>query len=316
MEVITAKGPIPASSLGLTNSHIHLVAMPPAWLYKTPTFSNDPDYALTDVDKAVQELKYFLKAGGKTAVDATCRDYGRNPKAIKYIVEKVPEVNLILVTGFNRGIYLDDWYYQTSIDKLAEYFSSEVEEDIEGTGLKAGLIKIGADYMRILPIEEKCIKAAAIAHLNTGAPVLAHTTLGTMAIEILSLLEREGVDPASVIFYHVDRNMDPWYWEEVLQRGAYITLDQIGKIKYGPESKRIEFLIEMVKRGYEDQLLVGTDFARRSDFKSYGGGPGLGYLFDKFIPLAKKVFKAYEIEDRIVEKFVLDNPSRAFSIKK
>lgn len=316
MEVITAKGPVPASSLGLTNSHIHLVAMPPAWLYKTPTFSNDPDYALTDVDKAIQELKYFLKAGGKTAVDATCRDYGRNPKAIKYVVEKVPEVNLILVTGFNRGIYLDDWYYQTSIDELAEYFSSEVEEDIEGTGLKAGLIKIGADYMRILPIEEKCIKAAAIAHLNTGAPILAHTTLGTMAIEILNLLEREGVDPASVIFYHVDRNMDPWYWEEVLQRGAYITLDQIGKIKYSPESGRAEFLVKMVKRGYEDQLLVGTDFARRSDLKSYGGGPGLGYLFEKFLPLARKVFKTEGIEEEIVEKFVIHNPSKAFSIKK
>ncbi len=316
MEVITAKGPVPASSLGLTNSHIHLVAMPPAWLYKTPTFSNDPDYALTDVDKAVQELKYFLKAGGKTAVDATCRDYGRNPKAIKYVVERVPEVNLILVTGFNRGIYLDDWYYQTSMDKLAEYFSSEIEEDIEGTGLKAGLIKIGADYMRILPIEKKCIKAAATAHLSTGAPILAHTTLGTMAVEILSLLEREGVDPASVIFYHVDRNMDPWYWEEVLQRGAYITLDQIGKIKYGPESKRVEFLIEMVRRGYEDQLLVGTDFARRSDFKSYGGGPGLGYLFEKFLPFAKKIFKAKGIEGEIVEKFVIHNPAKAFSIRK
>jgi len=32
-------------------------------------------------------------------VDATCRDYSRNPKAIKYVVKRLPEVYLIL--GFN-----------------------------------------------------------------------------------------------------------------------------------------------------------------------------------------------------------------------
>ena len=152
-------------------------------------------------------------------MDATCRDYGRNPKAIKYVVEKLPEVNLILVTGFNRGIYLDEWYYEASVDRLADLFAEEVEEGIEGTDLRVRLIKIGADCMRILPVEEKCIRAAAAAHLSTGAPIVTHTTLGTMALEILDLLEKEGVDPASVIFYHADRNLDPWYWEQVLERG-------------------------------------------------------------------------------------------------
>ena|GEM_PF-6413951 len=50
MEIVTARGPVNPSSLSLTNSHIHLVAMSPAWLYKTPTFLNDPDYALPALD--------------------------------------------------------------------------------------------------------------------------------------------------------------------------------------------------------------------------------------------------------------------------
>jgi len=311
---IEARGPRDTSVLGYVNSHMHLIGMPPSWLYHTPSFSNDPDYALTDPDRAVEEAKIYLRSGGQSALDATTRDYGRNPKAIYFVLEKVPELNLILVTGFNRGIYLDEWYYEASVDRIAELFAKEITEGIEETPLRAGAIKIGADYMRILPIEHKCINAAIQAHLATKAPIVVHTTIGTQAVEILDLLEKGGVDPRKVIFFHVDRNLDPWYWEEVATRGSYLVLDQIGKIKYSPENRRIDFILEMVSRGYENQILLGTDFARRSDFISYGGGPGLGYLFEKFIPLAKKIFKKKGYEEKIVEKFVKENPQRAFEI--
>jgi len=72
----------------------------------------------------------------------------------------------------------------------------------------------------------------------------------------------------------------------------------------------------MGSRGYEEQVLLGTDFARRSDFVSYGGGPGLGYLFEKFVPYAKKVFRHRGVDEKIVDKFVLHNPPRAFAIRK
>ncbi|MGB9787103.1 MAG: phosphotriesterase family protein [Infirmifilum uzonense] len=316
MTILTARGPVSDDELGYTNLHIHLVAMPPAWLYKTPTFSNDPDYILSDLDKAVEELKLYHASGGQAAVDATCRDYGRNPKAMVQVVERVPEVKLVLVTGFNRGIYLEEWYYTASEDKLAELFASEVKNGIEGTPLRAGLIKIGADYMRILPVESKGMRAAASAHLSTGAPIVVHTTLGTAALEILELLERQGVDPASVIFYHVDRNLDVYYWEEIASRGSYLVLDQIGKVKYAPESARALFILNMVRRGFERHILLGTDIARRSEMKSYGGGPGLDYLFGKFVPYLRKVFEKEGVEAGLVEKFVLENPRRALRLRK
>lgn len=99
MTILTARGLISDSELGPTNAHIHLIAMPPAWLYRTRTFSNDPDYLLTDEDKAIEELQLFRRSRGAAAVDATCKDHGRNLRAIMHLVEKVPEVKLILVTG-------------------------------------------------------------------------------------------------------------------------------------------------------------------------------------------------------------------------
>jgi len=315
MGVLTVRGLVPDSEIRMFNSHIHLVAHPPAWLYKTPSFENDPDYFLTDWERGLEELRHLIDSGGKGALDATTRDYGRSPAALKYIVDRAPGFHLVAVTGFNRGIYLDDSYYNTPLDRLADFFASEVSEGMEGTGLKAGVIKVGADYMRMLPIEEKCMKAAAIAHKATGAPIVVHITLGTFAAEIQAFLEREGVDPGSVVFFHADRNLDPWYWSMVLEKGSYIVLDQIGKIKYSPEGRRAEFIADMVSRGYEGQILLGTDFARRSDFKSYGGGPGLGYLFSSFIPLLRRVLRSKGFEDRLAETLINENPSKALRIR-
>lgn len=311
--ILTARGHVDSSEIGPTNFHIHLIAMPPPWLYKTPSFENDPDYILSDTDKAVDELKLLITSGCKTAVDATTRDYGRNAKALKVILDQVENINYILVTGFNRGIYLDRSYYERDEEELADQFISEIEEGIDGTDLKAGLIKIGTDYMRILPIELKCIKAAIHAHLSTKIPIVVHTTLGTMAHEILDLLEKNGVDPRAVIFYHSDRNLDPWYWEDILDRGSYIVIDQIGKIKYCPDGKRAEFIVEMTTRGYGKQILLGTDFARRSDFASYGGGPGLGYLFNKFVPFLRKVFEKNGFDPKQVDEITINNPANALS---
>lgn len=316
MAVLTVRGLVPETEIRMFNSHIHLVAHPPAWLYRTPTFVNDPDYMLTDWEKGLQELKMMISSGGRGALDATTKDYGRSARALKYIVDNVEGFHLVAVTGFNRGIYLDEQYYTASVDALAELFASEVKEGMEGTGLKAGAIKIGADYMRILPLEEKCIRAAAIAHKSTGAPIVAHTTLGTYALEILKLLEQEGVDPSSVVFFHSDRNLDPWYWEDVLERGSYITLDQVGKINYAPDGRRAEFIVDLVSRGFENRILLGTDYARRSNFRSYGGGPGLSYLFSTFLQLLRKVLERSGYEGKIAEKLVNENPARALRMRK
>ncbi|MEM4176947.1 MAG: hypothetical protein QXK55_04220 [Nitrososphaeria archaeon] len=314
-KILAADKFISPTDLGPTNVHIHLIGAPPFWLYRTPSFDNDIDYSLVDQEKALEEIKLYLSSGGCSALDATARDYGRNAKAIEYIIKNVPKINLILVTGFNRGIYLEKWYYEANEKQIYDMFLKEIETGIDDTNLRAGAIKVGADYMRILPIELKLMKIATEVYKSTGVPIVIHTTLGTMALEILGFLEKNGVDPQHMIFYHADRNLDSWYWTQIAERGAFITIDQIGKIKYAPESRRIDFIIEMVKRGFEDQILLGTDFARRSDFISYGGGPGLEYLFTKFIPFMEMIFEKQGIEKKIIQKFTQNNPSKALTLK-
>jgi phosphotriesterase-related protein len=314
MDIVTAAGKTNASDMGMFNSHMHLIAMPPPWLYKTPTFSNDADYALTDESNAIAELETYMGSGGESAFDATCRDYGRNPEAIERILGR-SDVKLILATGFNRGIYLDSYYHEKSAEELSELWAREIEESIEGTSLRAGVIKVGMDYMHIMPVEEKCIMAALEAHKRTRAPISVHTTMGTMASEFLDLAEKNGVDAGAVIFFHADRNPDAFYWKGIAERGSFITIDQIGKINYGTESSRARFIEDLINAGFEDRILLGTDFARRSNFRSYGYGPGLGYLFGRFVPFLTSFLAADGIEKEKVLKAVNENPREAFSLK-
>ncbi len=57
----------------MTDYHEHLYVEPPAWLHKI-----DPDFALDSVEKSAAELKTFAEAGGRTLVELTAVDFGRN----------------------------------------------------------------------------------------------------------------------------------------------------------------------------------------------------------------------------------------------
>ena len=295
---------ISPNEAGFTLVHEHLYSHPPLW-----KISGDPDLLLDDVEKNAQELKLFHKAGGKTIVDATTIDYGRSAKALIEIANKVPEVNIISVTGFNLGSYYEPWVYEYSLDDIVELLKRDITIGMEGTNARSGLLKIGTSYNYIMKVEEKTLRAAAKVHVELGTPIVSHTTLGTMAHEQIELLLDEGVDLGKVAFYHMDHNLDFWYQKKILEKGAYIVYDCTGKIKYGPEEWRINMLKRLIKAGFLEQLMIAGDTARRSYYKSYGGGPGLDYIPTKYINRLREEGFTQEMIDIIF----IENPKRFLS---
>lgn len=81
-------------------------------------------------------------------------------------------------------------------------------ERIDGTNYRAGVIKVAVSYFNIHLAEEKCLKAAAKAYKETGAPIQVHTTYGTMGLEITTILKKEEVDLGKVLLLHMDENLD------------------------------------------------------------------------------------------------------------
>jgi phosphotriesterase-related protein len=270
----------------------------------------------------------FKQAGGKTIVDATAYDYGRNVKAVRQI-SKDTGVQIIATAGFNKGILWDahipgsktmtyaEWIDKTSIEELTDFIVREVEVGIEGTDIRGGQIKFGTSYNIISPLEVKTIRAAARAHHITKAPVHSHSECGTMTLEQIDILKQEGVDLENVSFGHLDRNPDTYNHLKIADTGAFLCFDGIGKIKYGPESMRIGCILELVKRGYGKQILISGDLARKSYYHSYLYGIGLDYIIKKWIPrFIEEADTAGYSGKKLVEDFFINNPKRCFTFKK
>jgi phosphotriesterase-related protein len=106
-----------------------------------------------------------------------------------------------------------------------------------------------------------------------------------MALEQLDLVRQEGVDPARLTIAHLDRNPDAWLHRKVADSGAFFSFDGITRVKYYPEDVRTRCILDLVRHGHADQVLVGGDIARRTMFASYGeGGLGMGYILEKWVP--------------------------------
>jgi len=296
----TLLGRIAPSDLGVTYVHEHLLTRPPLWRIK-----EDPDYVLDSQEKMLTELELFRAAGGRTLVDCTAIDYGRNARDFVELAQKTP-VQLIALTGFNRGDYGEPWIQEASVDRLAELMVKDVLEGMDGTTARAGLLKFGTSYNFVRPVEERFIQATAKAQRATGAPVITHTTRGTMGLEQLDLFERAGGDVSRLALSHLDQNLDFWYLRRIAARGAYILFDGPSKIKYGPDEARVVMLKRLVDAGYADQLLISGDMGRRSYLKAYGGGPGFEYLLKQFVPrMQEEGFSA-----ALTDQFFVGNPAR------
>jgi len=314
----TLNGPIDPKDLGVTYTHVHLTGHTPEWLKPTTWpgltyFAVDPDMGLPDPERMVPEVESFEKAGGKTLVEMTAIDWGRKIDSILKVAKQVRS-HIVVTTGLNRGIFCDPWVHEYSEKQLTDLFVREIKEGVEGTGYKCGIIKIPGSYNHIKFVERKIIQAAAEANRETGAPISSHTDKGTMGLEQLKILRERGVDPSKVIIGHLDLCLDYYEHKEIAQQGAYIQYDQIGKAKYGPDSRRIDLIVKLTKDGFGERILIGLDYGRKSDLVAYGGGPGLAYGLTTFAPRLRKAAEAEGLDgDKVFSDIFIKNPSRALS---
>ena len=306
-QINTIRGPKKLDSLGIIDYHEHLFVKAANWFLE-----REPDYKLNDIKKSADELKSWASAGGKTVLECTTIDFGRDIKSLIEIANLVPNVNIIVPTGFNKPLYCDRWVRKKKIEELVKFCVHEVNEGIENTEVKAGFVKAGSSYMNIDKLSEKLLRVAARTHLETGVPIITHTQTGTMALEQLDIFEEEKIELHRICLSHLDRNPDVWYHLQILKRGAYIGYDCPGKIKYGTDSIRIQVLKEIIERGYHKQILLGNDMSRISYFKSYGGGPGLDYVLTKYIPR----LKMEGISEKVINDILIKNPKRFLSGEK
>jgi 5-phospho-D-xylono-1,4-lactonase len=310
----TVLGDVEPSALGVTLAHEHLL-MTGGW-----PVMQEPDYRLDSIDAAAEEVDAAKAAGLGALVEMTPNGFGRSARGLQQIARRTG-VHIVATTGLHKvGYYADNhWRHRYSAEQIAGLLVEEIETGmdehnlegplIERTDACAGVVKVATSYHRAGTSVEKLIEAVGLAHRRTGVPVATHSDKGTFGHQVLDLLERAGVPPTSVILGHIDHNPDPLVLGELAGRGAYLAFDRPGRTKYAPDSDTVALVAHLADAGHADRLLLASDLARRSYWTSLGGGPGLPYLLDTFVPrLASTELAA------VAEQALTTNAARALTM--
>jgi predicted metal-dependent phosphotriesterase family hydrolase len=307
--VMTVLGPVAPDRLGVTDAHDHLFLRTPAL----------PGQEFDDVESATEEVGDGKRGGLQAIVEVTPIGCGRRPAGMR-TVAKATGVHIVAATGYHRDEHYPSghWVREATVEVLAQRILADLREgmhpddwltDAPLDSARAGVIKAGASYQRISSLEQRRLVAAAMGQRETGAAVLVHTEIGTCAHEIVDVLAREGVRPERVILAHLDRNPDLELHSEVAARGVTLEYDTPGRIKYRPDSQLIDLIEQMAAAGHTDRMLLGLDLGRRDYFRVYGGGPGLAYLMDAFVPRLRR-----RIGGAAVDRIMVGNAARAFAL--
>lgn len=310
-QVMTVTGPMPASALGVVDAHDHL-------FLRTPALPGDE---FEDLERSTVEAREGRASGIDTIVDMTPIGLGRRPDLLRAVSETTG-IRIIGATGYHRDAHYPrgHWVYDASVEQLADRITRDLEvgmhpadwadADAAPDAARAGAIKAGASYHHASDAERRRLEACAIGSLRCGVPILVHTEIGTFGHEIVDLLTGFGVAPARIILAHLDRNPDAELHAEIAARGVYLEYDTMGRTKYRPDSDVLDLIERMLAAGHGERLLLGQDIGRRSMLRAYGGGPGLRYLMETFVPRVRR-----RIGDDATDAILVANPARVFAVE-
>ena len=296
-KVRTVLGDISPESLGVTYMHEHLII-------ESEIVKKDFEHIyLPSTEDAVNEVLLCKKAGVQGMVDCMPTGAGRNPQKLRKISE-LTGINIIATTGLHHDRYYksDDEIENLSSTQLAQLFINEIENGMDDTEIKAGIIKVVTSGSEIKDREIKLFEAAAIAHDKTGMPMISHCEHGKGALEQIKLFTKLGINLKRVTLSHTDKENDHGYHRELLSSGINVEYDQSLRQFNEEQPESALLTIAMIESGYQNQIMLGTDGARRSLWNSFGGAPGLNWLYTGWGKKLQELGASKEIVDRLFVK--------------
>ncbi len=263
-QVETTAGPVDAEALGRTLVHEHLKVVSEPVVAQFPHLY-DPDH---ERRQAVEQAQAVMEYGVRTIVDPAVMDLGRDARFSAEVAERTG-IQVVMATGIYGSHYtfLPHHFQMHDVDYLADAFVHDLEEGIQGTSIKAAFLKCAVDEPGVTEDVEKVLRAAARAHGRTGRPIMAHSHPGTRrGLEIMDVFDDEGVDPARVQIAHTGDTDDLEYIEELLGRGPFIGMDRYGLDIILPTDRRNATVVELVKRGYAERMMLSQDACAAFDW--------------------------------------------------
>ncbi len=307
--VNTATGPVPATDLGVVLSHEHTFIGGAGLWHAYPWLF---DWEETE-RRVLHEFRQAVAGGIGTIIDLSTPDLGRDVAFVRRISEATG-LRVVAGTGLWRDIPRPFW--TMTPEEIARIFVREISEGIEGTGIRAGAIKVANDVEGITEAGERVLRAAALASRETGVPVSTHhwapKQLGLRQAEIL--LEA-GAPPHLVCIGHSADSTDAAYLESLLRLGVYLSMDRYPGLAPAPlYRERNATVAALVQRGWAGRLLLGNDhgvrLVRRGTVNPDPPQPTL-YLFlqNKALP----DLRTRGVDEAAIRMMTIEAPARFLS---
>jgi phosphotriesterase-related protein len=295
--VRTVLGDVDSGTLGAVLAHEHLI------IDSAVVERDHPHIHLPSAAEAIGEAALLAAAGVGTVVDAMPVGSGGDPARLLQVA-KATGLNVIASTGMHTARYYeDDWRLSASPDDLAADFIAT----IEAPETPAGVIKIAMSGTRPTATEGRLYEAAAITAAATGAPLLAHCEGGEGGLAQIDLLTALNMPLNMVALSHTDKSPDSGYHRALLDTGVMLCFDQGLR---EPE-QTAGLIADLAAAGYGDQLLIGTDGARRSLWSTLGGSPGLAWIMTGF----RELLVDRGVDQPGLDRLYLDNPARWLTLR-
>lgn len=267
-------GEIDPAELGNTLMHEHIFIRTPELQEAWPGFGEWDEEEAMEI--ARERLIALREAGIQTLVDMTAPGLGRQVKRVAEAVEGTG-LQVIVVTGYYTFADLPFPMKYNGPGKLfrnderdsflVDLFVRDIQEGIEGTDIRAGVLKCCTDIPGVTEDVERLIRAVGKAHLETGTPIMTHThALTRRGLDQQRILREEGVDLSRVLVGHSNETGDLDYLEALIDAGSYLGFDRCGlRLTYSLEDQ-LETLATLCERGFADRIVLSHDRHCTSDW--------------------------------------------------
>jgi len=294
------------------------------------------DCATTDdVQWLTEELRIFKqRANGGAVVDASPIPLRGDVRLIRQASETAG-VHVIVGTGLYYEKGRPQKYLEMKEADVYQMCRNEMEHGIEDTGIYPGFLKCGMSSQglgsQIPDCEWETLRALAKLAAETGASLHVHTAVPMTVEQIVSVADCAlacGMKPDRLLMMHLDqylrvpldindyinnfetpRTVNIDLQCRLLDKGINIGFDGWDSlVAILPDNNdRLKALVELLRRGYGGQIVLGHDVSDKSHSASMGYTGFTGFAVNA-LPRLQEL--AGSIPEKSIEKMVYQNPAR------
>lgn len=311
VRTILADLPPAALAGGATLFHEHLFgdyASPPATC-PLPCLPAVAGPIVSGVDLLANELQASAADGIACIVNST---YARATAAQMQELRELATrsgMPIVAAGGYFRAAYPPDFARQP-----AEQFADALVRD--AAAFRWGAFGEVGTSMPMEADERKFLIAVSLAQARTGLPIFTHVphqSCPSCALEQLDVLMSHGVSPSLLCIGHLSTikiEDDPAgdALKAVARAGAFVGFDTVGHQmtqSHIPERQKVARVLQLLEAGFEDHLLLSSDFAQPWNLKA-NWGHGFSSVVLQFVPKLRHA----GVGDAILHKILVDNPRR------